>query len=223
MGDVHAPGEVLPAANDVPAAGSPVTIVPVGVDGMWVGEVASWTASPGGLVVTSEVVTSEDAVEVLDGQRVWVLARTRVSDSLVVFEALARMRQATIVTLTGVIAIAHEPRRRAVRAATVRPVLVEVASGGETMRAHTVDLSRNGCRIALPPGQTLDAHSKVDLHVDLGADARVTASGEVLRVDDERRQAVLRFSELAPEDGSRIERLVLGQLRTRMAGGDAGD
>ncbi len=201
---------------DVPKVGSPVTLLPVSIDGVWVGEVASWTASPGGLVVTSEVVTTDQAVHVLNMQRVWVLARTSQTDTLVVFEAIAQARGADVLSLTGVVAIAHESRRRAVRAATVCPVMVDLPSG-EPLRTQTVDLSSSGCRIIVPPGRQLSAETTVDLVVELEAHGPVRASGDVLRVDDERGEAVVRFVEIAPEDGGRIERVVLRQIREQVA------
>ncbi len=210
-------------AADAPAVGSAVTLLPVSVDGVWVGEVASWTSSPTGLVVTSEVSTTSDAVRVLNVQRVWVSARTERLDTLVVFEAIAQARGADTLTLTGVVAIAHESRRRAVRAATVWPVVVDVPSGGQPIRTHTVDISRSGCRIALPAGQDLPAQAAVELVVEMGRQEPIRASGDVLRVDVERGEAVVRFAELDPADGGRIERLVLGQLRQQAAETGSGE
>jgi hypothetical protein len=69
-----------------------------------------------------------------------------------------------------------------------------------------MQLPSRGVRQALPPVGT-----SADVTLDLATHPAVVTC-DVLRVDPDAGHAVLRFTQLAAEDGDRIERHVLGLL-----------
>ena len=108
-----------------PALDTTVTLMPTTTLGgtsttLHTGTVRSWTAGAAGLVVTSHVATDPGTVEALDGQRVWVSTEAASEDGEVVphavFQAIAQAHRADELALTGVMLLASETRRGAVRA-----------------------------------------------------------------------------------------------------------
>src|SRR3712207_584058 len=186
--DVEATGPS--AAADAPAVGAALTLFPSrNAQAACVAEVQAWSSSPSGLVVTTRVATTPDAASLLHGLRVWASGRTAVEDSLVVFEALARLvaEGRRELELTGVPPLAREHRRAQVRAAVQRPAEVS-ADDTAPARTTTVDLSREGCRIKL--AGNLAQGQSVTVSIDLDDATRVGAVGSVLRVDADRVEAV---------------------------------
>ncbi|WP_369069587.1 PilZ domain-containing protein [Kineococcus terrestris] len=200
---------------DGPAVDTTVTLMPAGPGeaAVHTGTVRSWTAGAAGLVVTSHVSADPDAVRALDGQRVWVATDAGDDGGVVphaVFQAVAQAHRADELALTGVMLLASETRRGAVRAPASVPVHVE--GGGTATDTRTVDLSRSGLRLEgadLP----VDAEVDVSVHLDEGLD--VHARGHVLRVDDETGEAVVRFVELDRDAAEALERTVLTELARR--------
>lgn len=200
-------GDVL--AADGPAPGTDMVLMPVGSETTHSGTIRSWTASGSGLVVSSQVAMPADVVEELDGRRVWASARLERSGSLAVFQAVAQAHRDDELALTGVVLLANEARRSAVRARTRRPAHLHADDfDGD---AHTVDISRTGVRVesgsALP-----DPHQEVEVSVALQDGVEIHARGEVLRVDREAGEAVIQFVDMGPADSAAVDRAVFTEL-----------
>lgn len=205
---------------DHPAAGAGVTLLPTATATTHTGTIRSWTASPSGLVVTSQVSTSPRAVRELHGKRVWVSARTEVSDSLAVFQAVAQAHRDDEIALTGVMLVAQEVRRGAVRVRTQRPV--HLTSGTASADATTVDISRSGCRLTTGGLEALEPHASVALSFTLPDGVHLDARGEVLRNDPDTGEAVVRFVGLETSDEETVERAVLTELTRQQSTGPQG-
>jgi hypothetical protein len=196
-----------------PAIDTMVTLMPTSSATVHTATVLSWTASAAGLVVTSHVSATPESVAALDGQRVWVSTEAHAQDdgSVVphaVFQAVAQAHRDDELALTGVMLLAAETRRGAVRATTSLPAHVSTPTGDSD--ARTVDLSRTGVRLE---GRSLPrAHEEVDLSFDLDEGVEVKARGEVLRVDEATGEAVVRFVELDRGAADALERSVLIEL-----------
>ncbi|WP_158257254.1 PilZ domain-containing protein [Kineococcus xinjiangensis] len=190
--------------------------MPTGSPDVHVGVVRSWTSSASGLVVTSQVGMPPAIVEALDGQRVWASARMEEDGSLAVFQAVAQAHRDDELALTGVVLLANEARRGAVRAQTRRPAhLVGAGYDGGTT---TVDISRTGVR--LQSGDQLPApHDKVEVSLTLDEGVEVHAHGEVLRVDESAGETVVQFVDMDPADSAAVERTVLTELARKSRGG----
>ncbi|GAB7192727.1 hypothetical protein NUM3379_34360 [Kineococcus sp. NUM-3379] len=191
---------------DGPAPGTEVTLMPTGTAVVHVGTVRSWTASASGLVVTSQVGMDPGTVEMLDGRRVWASARMEQSGSLAVFQAVAQAHRDDELALTGVVLLANEARRGAVRAHTRRPA--QVVGAGFEEEVTTIDISRTGVRLG---GENLPAaHETVEVSVTLDEGVEVHARGEVLRAGAG--EAVVQFTDMNPADSAAVERTVLEEL-----------
>ncbi|WP_432572011.1 PilZ domain-containing protein [Kineococcus sp. SYSU DK005] len=175
------------------------------------GTVRSWTAGAAGLVVTSHVSADPGTVEALDGQRVWVSTEAGEPGAVVphaVFQAVAQAHRSDELALTGVMLLASETRRAAVRVPTSLAVHLTTPEG--VADARTVDISRSGLRLE---AQDLPAeHTEVDVALELDEGLEVHARGEVVRVDDEHHEAVVRFLELDEGAAEVLERSVLSEL-----------
>ncbi|MGI4895918.1 MAG: PilZ domain-containing protein [Janthinobacterium lividum] len=202
--------------TDGPAIDTTVTLMPTiamgGATTLHTGTVRSWTAGAAGLVVTSHVITAPGTVEALDGQRVWVSTDAAGGAGSVVphavFQAVAQAYRDDELALTGVMLLASETRRGAVRAPG--SLAVHLTSGDGVADATTVDYSRSGIRLegAMLP----EALSEVGISLELADGSEVHARGEVLRVDDETGEAVVRFVELDRTAAATLERSVLTEL-----------
>lgn len=199
---------------DVPAAGSPVWLLASSRDVAAVAEVESWSASPSGLVVTSHLVMHPEIARMLDGQRAWVSAYTRLTSTLVVFEGMARQTrpdQPGRLTLDGVSMIAREHRRAGPRAHVACEVDLRVDEG-RGGAARTIDLSRNGCRVRLREPDVLAVGETAVAELTLPDTTVVRTSCRVLRLDESQREAVLTFGELSDTDATAVTRAVFTQL-----------
>jgi hypothetical protein len=211
--------EPLPEAASPPvwmAIGTPVTLLPVDLaTGLLTGEVSHWLSGPAGLVATIGVHTSSSVAAMCAGQRLWLSGYEATRDELVVFEVVAQLpsRYAdTSLTLTGVLPIAHEPRRRAVRAVTRHPVRMTFADG-TSAEGIAVDLSRTGCRISLnrsdfvgPLGTT------AELELELPGGDKFGLTGDIVRVEGLTGELALHFRP-TEIDLSPIDRLVYATVR----------
>ncbi|WP_167587055.1 PilZ domain-containing protein [Kineococcus rubinsiae] len=194
-----------------PAVDTMVTLMPTSSATVHTATVRSWTASAAGLVVTSYVSATPESVAALDGQRVWVSTEAQEDGSVVphaVFQAVAQAHRDDELALTGVMLLAAETRRGAVRATTSVPAHLSTPTGDSD--AVTVDISRTGVRLE---GRLLPrAHEEVDLSLDLQEGVEVRARGEVLRVDESTGEAVVRFVSLDRDAADALERSVLIEL-----------
>lgn len=206
-----------------PAVDTAITLMPTtAVDGepaSWhTGTILSWTAGAAGLVITSYVSASPETVEALDGQRVWVSTDTGDDTGAVtphaVFQAVAQAHRDDELALTGVMLLAAETRRSAVRAPAAVNAHLTTAEGVADVR--TIDYSRTGMRIE--GAVDVPAHADVEVALDLGDGLEVHGRGEVLRVDEESGEAVVRFVELEEGAAEALERSVLSELARQSRG-----
>lgn len=208
--------EPVPAVNDadVPAAGSTVSLLSTTRNIVVLAELDSWSASPSGLVVTIHMTTTPESAQMLNGQRTWASAYTQHTNTLVVFEGVAsqmRRDRPSALTLDGVSVIAREHRRFEPRAQV--PCRIELdADEGHRVTVRTIDLSRSGCRVELPEPDTLAVGQVAVAELTLTDATVVRTNCEVLRLDERRREAVLRFHDLTDVGAAAISGSVLAQL-----------
>jgi hypothetical protein len=147
--------------------GSAVTLLPVELEsGLLAGEVTHWLGGAAGVVATIGVRTTADVAAVCAGQRVWLSGHAGLTGELIVLEVIAREASRhvdTTLTMTGVLPLARERRRDAVRAVTRHPVRLTF-NDGTSARGIAADLSRSGCLIAL---------NEIDLLRPIGTAARL--------------------------------------------------
>lgn len=143
---------------------------------------------------------------------VWAMSRD-TDEGLQVHEAVLHRvpDDRAQVALSDVRLLADEQRRAHLRAATQAPVLL-VEPGRRSRGTTTIDLSTGGCRVALAYGQVLEPGQNVQVALDIDAGSTVWADGEVLRVDDARHEAAVRFTRLGEADAERVERRLLRSL-----------
>lgn len=178
------------------------------------GRVQSYDVGPAGLAVRLTAEVAGAAVDQLSGQPVWVTANT--GGRLVAFKSVARRLSETSLEMDGITSPVVEHRRGQLRATTRIAAHVRLRGGNGhaplSLSGHTLDLSRGGCRVRVAPAPEGGAFplvgSPADVTLEL-SNRPVTATGEVLRVDQADGQAVLRFTALDAEDAERIERHVL--------------
>jgi PilZ domain len=196
--------------------GTPVTLLPVDLSsGLLTGEVSHWLGGAAGLVATIGVQTSSSVAAMCAGQRLWLSGYEAERAELVVFEVVAQLPSRysdTALTLTGVLPIAHERRRRAVRAASRHPVRVTFEDGAKA-DGVAVDLSHTGCRISLNHSDFIGpVGSSADLELELPGGERFALTGDIVRVEGLTGELALHFRpteiELAP-----IDRLVYATVK----------
>lgn len=174
------------------------------------GTLLSYEAGAAGLAVQLTAEVSARAAGQLDGERTWITAN--IDGRLVAFQAVTRRADATSIDASGITMPREEHRRRHLRAADRLPVRVETLdaeAGGTTVSAETIDVSRGGCRLEMPPGSALPVGAPTQVTLGL-PDGEVTAVGAVLRASAD--EAVVRFTGIAPGAADRIERHVLSLL-----------
>lgn len=203
-----------------PAVDTTVTLMPTTAAGAGVwhtGTVRSWTAGVAGLVVTSHVATTRATVEELDGQRVWVSTDPGDGSAVTphaVFQAIAQAHRDDELALTGVMLLASETRRGAVRVPGSLPAHLTTTEGVADVR--TVDYSRTGMRIE--GAADVPGGADVEVALELADGREVHGRGEVLRVDEESGEAVVRFVELEEGAAEALERSVLTELARQNQG-----
>jgi hypothetical protein len=197
-------------------AGGEVTLLPVEPEsGLLRGLVTHWLTGDAGLVATIGVRTSREAAAMCAGQRVWVAGREAAGGELVVLEVIARRaseQDDTTLILTGVLPLARERRRSAVRAATRHPATLTY-SDGTTAQGVATDLSHDGCRIDLNnPGLVRSVAETAEVCIELPGNQTFALEAEVMRIDRTTGELGMRFEpteiDLAP-----IDRLVYAAVK----------
>jgi hypothetical protein len=184
-----------PQEQDVPLAGSTVSLVSLGRDVVVLAELESWDASPTGLVVTSHVTTTPEIAAMLDGERTWASTYTPLTNTLVVFEGVAsqaREDRPGRLVISGVSVIAREHRRAEPRAQVPGDVHLRVEEADD-VTGRTLDLSRSGCRIEVARSDDLLVGDVATAELVLDDSTVVRTDCRVLRLDEGSRQAVLQF------------------------------
>jgi hypothetical protein len=197
-------------------AGGEVTLLPVDVDsGLLRGVITHWLTGEAGLIVTIGVRTSREAAAMCSGQRVWLSGREAADAELIVLEVIARRASDlddTTLILTGVLPLARERRRSAVRAATRHPAMLTY-SDGTTARGVATDLSHGGCRIDLnQPGLVREVGTTANVHIELPGNEKFALAADVVRIDRITGELGMQFEpteiDLAP-----IDRLVYATVK----------
>jgi len=147
------------------------------------------------------------------GEPVWVTYRSPVDGALVVLRAIAREvpHSHGEVELGQARRVADERRRAALRAATRCPALL-VQPGRRSRGTNTVDLSSLGCRVGLPGGPGIEVGQAVQIALDVDHGSTVWADGVVVWIDEQRREAAMRFTRVTGADAERLDRRVLTAL-----------
>jgi|SRR5665213_916132 len=216
------------AARPVPSppplwmtVGTPVTLLPVDIEtGVLSGEITHWMSGAAGLIATIGVRTTADVAAMCAGQRLWLSGKEAIHGDLIVFEVIARQPSAqvdTTLALTGVLPLAHELRRNAVRAATRHPVRLAF-DDGTTAAGVAIDLSHTGCLIALNQPDVLPPVGRsAEIQIELPGRTDFVVSADVVRAAGATGELALRFQptniDLAP-----IDRLVFATVKRRRAG-----
>jgi hypothetical protein len=197
-------------------AGGEVTLLPVDLDsGLQRGVITHWLTGPAGLIVTIGVRTSREAAAMCSGQRVWISGREAADEELIVLEVIARRasdQDDTTLILTGVLPLARERRRSAVRAATRHPATLTYPDG-TTAQGVATDLSRGGCRIDVnQPDLVRSVGVTAEVRIELPHNRTFVLLAEVIRIDTQTGELGMRFEpteiDLAP-----IDRLVYAAVK----------
>lgn len=197
--------------NGVPvlASGRMVSLLPRAGGHAWTGTVATWDASRPDHVI-ARVEAPSDAVDALDHHQVWLSTVTRRDDEagVTIFAGSALAQQDGSLLLDGVVQLASERRRTAVRA---RGGLVRLPHG-EGSPARTVpatDISRSGVRLAMA-GSLWTYGDRTPVTVEL-------PSGEVLEVHaaltrQTPDEVVLELVDLGEPEAAALDRYALSRL-----------
>jgi len=210
----------LSAEQDVPLAGSTVSLLSIGRDVVVLAELESWDASPSGLVVTSLITTTPEIAAMLDGERTWASTYTPLTNTLVVFEGVAsraRQDRPDQLVISGVSVIAREHRRAEPRAHVPCGVRLHVDQSLE-VTGRTLDLSRSGCRIEVDHADDLVVGDLATAELVLDDATVVRTDCRVLRLDEASGQAVLQFEGMDDTGMAALSRSVFSRLSADSAG-----
>ena len=191
------------------ASGRRVSLLPRAGGPAYPAVVRAWVAA--GDQVVARVEAEPPAVTALDHHQLWLSTVTRSGEEhgVTIFAGRARAVEPTVLDLEGVVRLAHEARRRAVRAPGAT---VTVPLGNRPQQSlQALDLSRGGVRLLLGD-EAWNHGDKVDMEVHLDDRVTVTASARLLRLDDDGRSAVLGFVGLPESAALAIDHHVLGHL-----------
>lgn len=196
--------------DGIPPAGSTVTLLSQSRGMSYDATVRSWDSGDAGLVVSTRVEVSSEAVRELADHRVWVSAPVG-PHRLTVFGGIAHPAGSTALDITGVVPLVREQRRQSPRATAH----VEVTVAGPDQEPHRlqgIDLSRGGVRVILRhPGElVVGEHVVVEVRLEDGSS--IPATGAVTRVDEQAGYAVVRFDDLPSDHRDHIDRFVLFRL-----------
>jgi hypothetical protein len=202
-----------PAPAPAPASaltGRRVSLLPRSGGRAWTGTVHSWHSADDHVV--ARIDTSTDAVSTLDRHQVWLSTINRRGDGqgITIFAGRAVAVAPGALELDGVVRLADEPRRQAVRAPGCRVTLPPDPTGVQRT-VTAVDVSRGGVRVPVDPaGWTYE--DPLDLVLQLPGAQSVLVVGRLLRLDPSTGSAVLSLDDLADEVAAAIDRYALNQL-----------
>ena len=189
--------------------GRRVSLLPRAGGRAWTGTVQTWVVTADRVV--ARVDASADAVRTLDHHQVWLSTtnHTRGGEGITIFAGRAVAVAPGALELDGVVRLADEPRRQAVRAAGCRVTLPPDINGVQHTVA-AVDLSRGGVRVPVDTsGWTYD--DPLDLVLHLPDEPAMNVVGRLLRLDPAG-SAVVGLDDLADEVAAAIDRFALTQL-----------
>lgn len=196
--------------NGNPSPGSPVTLLSQNEGVSYDATVRTWDSGETGLVVTTRVDLTPDAVRDLADHRVWVSVPLP-DQGFTVFGGIAHPAGESSLEITGVVPLVREQRRRSPRTEATAQVTVAPRDRAP-MRLAALDLSRGGVRVVLGDRRDLTLGEHVAIEVQLEDGTAVPATGEVTRVDLHAGHAVVRFERLPSDTGDHIDRYVLFRL-----------
>jgi hypothetical protein len=191
------------------AGGRQVTLLPRNGGHSWAGIVRAWDAVDDRVV--ARIQAHAEAVSSLDHHQVWLstVSRNGAEHGVTIFAGRALAIERESLRLEGVVRLADERRRRAVRA-TGSTVTLPWLDGGQ-LTVAALDVSRGGVRLpALEGGWKYDG--LVDLVVNLDGATSINAVGRMLRIDTETKSVVLRFEGLPDRAAEAFDRYALAQL-----------
>ena len=206
------------ALEEALTSGRRVTLLPRSGGHSWAGTVRSWDAANDRVV--AQIYAEADAIASLDRHQVWLSTVSRIGDEygVTIFAGRAFAVDNESLKLEGVVRLADERRRRAVRV-TGSSVTLPPA-GGPAIRVATLDISRGAVRLPIGEGGwTYD--DPLDLVVHLGDDQTINVLGRLLRIDESAGSVVLGFDYLPDRDAEKLDRFALGQLSEVSSAADA--
>jgi hypothetical protein len=209
---------VTAALAEALTSGRRVTLLPRSGGHSWAGTVRSWDAANDHVV--AQIYAEADAIASLDRHQVWLSTVSRIGDEygVTIFAGRAFAVDNESLKLEGVVRLADERRRRAVRV-TGSSVTLPPA-GGPAIRVATLDISRGAVRLPIGEGGwTYD--DPLDLVVHLGDDQTINVLGRLLRIDESAGSVVLGFDYLPDRDAEILDRFALGQLSDVSSAADA--
>jgi PilZ domain len=197
------------ALADALTAGRRVTLLPRNGGHSWAGTVRSWNAVADQVI--AQIFAETDAVSSLDHHQVWLSTVSRMGDEygVTIFAGRAYAVDNESLKLEGVVRLADERRRRAVRVTGSEVTLPPV--GGTRVRVATLDISRGAVRLPIGEGGWI-YDDPLDLVVHLGENTSINVVGRMLRVDAEAKSVVLGFDYLPEHEAEALDRFALNQL-----------
>lgn len=208
------------ALADALSSGRRVTLLPRNGGHSWAGTVRTWEAADDHVV--AQIYAEAEAVASLDHHQIWLSTVSHRGDDeygVTIFAGRAYALDDESLTLEGVVQLADESRRSAVRV-TGSTVTLPPA-GGPSIRVATLDISRGAVR--LPIGQDGWSYDDpLDLVVHLGETKTINVLGRLLRVDEVTHSVVLGFDYLPDHDAEALDRFALTQLSAYDWGGETG-
>ena len=190
-------------------SGRRVTLLPRNGGHSWAGTVRSWDSDHDQVV--AQIFAEADAVSSLDHHQVWLSTVSRMGDEygVTIFAGRAYAVDGESLKLEGVVRLADERRRRAVRVTGSEVTLPP--SGGTRLRVATLDISRGAVRLPIGEGGwTYD--DPLDLVVHLGDTKSINVVARMLRIDEDARSVVLGFDYVPVHEAEALDRFALTQL-----------
>jgi hypothetical protein len=189
--------------------GRRVTLLPCNGGHSWAGTVRSWSADDDQVV--AQIFAEADAISSLDHHQVWLSTVNRLGDEygVTIFAGRAHAVDRESLELEGMVWLADEPRRRAVRVSGSEVTLPPL--GGTRLRVPTLDISRGAVRLPIGAGGWM-YDDPMDLVVHLGDERSINVVGRMLRVDEDTKSVVIGFDYLPDDEGEALDRFALTQL-----------
>ena len=202
-------GDPAPAQVPVLSGGRRVSLLPRSGGHSWAGTVRSWQHE--GDHVVARIETAPEAVRDLDHHQVWLSTVSRNGDEhgITIFAGKAHAVEPAALELDGVVRLADEHRRRAVRAGGCE-VTLPIGDDGRQQTVAATDVSRGGLRLPPQPGGWTFG-DPLDLVLHLGGGPSVAVVGRLLRTEPDG-SVVLALEELTAGAAAAIDRHALDRL-----------